>query len=200
MSSETTPTAAAPGATAIDGIIEDVDNQLPPLPNPLPTPHPEFVACMPPDEPKYRDFSVFLAGSIEMGKAINWQTHMTANLQHLPLTVLNPRRGRWDQNTIPLPSDQTFRTQVEWELSALEKASVICFFFDKNTKSPVTMLELGLWAHSGKVVVCCDKGFWKAGNIWLVCEREGIPIVGSFRELVPEITKMLKQKGMQIPN
>ncbi|KAF2185054.1 hypothetical protein K469DRAFT_708324 [Zopfia rhizophila CBS 207.26] len=183
----------------IDGDIPDIDNQLPFLPSPLPDPHSDFIYCTPPEAPTYRPFSVFLAGSIEMGKAINWQRHMSHYLQHLPLTVLNPRRGHWDQSAKPSPSDQTFRTQVEWELDALNKATVICFFFDKNTLSPVTLLELGLWAKSGKVVVCCPEGYWKGGNVRLVCEREGVPCVGSFGDLVPEIVKMLGEKGMEIP-
>lgn len=36
----------------------------------------------------------------------------------------------------------------------LEQVDVICFFFDVMIKSPVSLLELGLWAGSGKVVVC----------------------------------------------
>ena len=182
----------------IDQGNEDVDHQLPPLPTPLPVAHKDYIECNPPNDPTYREFSVFAAGSIEMGKAINWQTHLSKLLSTLPITLLNPRRGHWDPNAKPSPDDSTFRTQVEWELNALEKASVIAFFFDKNTLSPVSMLELGLWAHSGKVVVCCPEGFWKGGNIKMVCERKGIPCVGTFEEYVQEIRKMLKKQGLKI--
>lgn len=123
---------------------------------------------------------------------------MTTFLSPLPITVLNPRRGNWDPNSKPSPNDQTFRTQVEWELAALEQASVIAFFFDKNTLSPVSLLELGLWARSGKVVVCCPEGYWKGGNVRLVCEREGVPCVGSFGELVTEVEKMLREIGLKV--
>jgi hypothetical protein len=133
-----------------------------------------------------------------MGKAIQWQTHMATFLRHLPITVCNPRRGNWDPNITPKAKDEAFKHQVEWELAALEAASVICFFFDKNTMSPVTMLELGLWAHSGKVVVCCDEEFWKGGNVHIVCKRYGIPCVTRFEDLVPEIHTMLEKKGMHL--
>lgn len=182
----------------IDGYIEDKLHQLPPLPSPRPTPHPQFVHCTPPEAPIYRDYSVFLAGSIEMGKAIQWQQQMAVELSTLPITVNNPRRGHWDPDATKDAKDEAFATQVKWELSALEKADVICFFFDADTLSPVTMLELGLWAKSGKVIVCCDGKFWRAGNVHLVCERYGVPFVKTFAELVPAIKERLVEKGMKV--
>lgn len=146
----------------------------------------------------YREHSVFLAGSIEMGKAVQWQECMAAFLSTLPITVNNPRRGHWDPDATQEAKNEAFRHQVEWELSALEEADVICFFFDVKTKSPVTLLELGLWARSGKVVVCCGKQFWRAGNVQLVCKHYGILLVETFEELVPAIKDMLKEKGMNL--
>jgi hypothetical protein len=186
------------GAVDIDQDVPDTFNQLPRLPSPLPVEHKDFEHCMPPEQPIYRKFTVFTAGSIEMGAAVQWQKQMATLLSPLPITVCNPRRGHWDPNITPEAKDANFKAQVDWELGALEQADVICFFFDLNTKSPVTMLELGLWAASDKVVVCCDKRFWKQGNVDIVCERYGVPLVRSFAELVPEIEKMLRTKGMQL--
>lgn len=195
----TTPAAAATTTTVdIDGEVADTEDQLPPLPSPLPTPHPEFVHCMPPEPPTYRKFSVFTAGSIEMGKAVQWQKRMALELSPYPITVNNPRRGHWDPNATQEAKNDAFRHQVEWELSALEQADVICFFFDVRTLSPVTMVELGLWASSGKVIVCCGKKYWRAGNVHLVCERYNIPRVESFAELPTAVLQMLKDKGMKL--
>jgi hypothetical protein len=186
------------GAVDINKNILDEHHQLPPLPSPLPKVHKHFLHCMPPETPTYRKFTVFTAGSIEMGKAVQWQQHMVTFLSPLPITVCNPRRGIWDPNINPEAKDADFKIQVDWELGALEQADVICFFFDHTTMSPVTMLELGLWAASAKVVVCCDKRFWKQGNVDIVCERYGIPFVTTFADLVPEIEQMLKEKGMEL--
>jgi hypothetical protein len=192
------PSSNAAGTFNIDKPIDDKFGQLPALPSPLPPSHAEFKHVMPTDEVITEGHSVFLAGSIEMGEAIQWQQHMANFLHHLPLAVHNPRRGMWNNAVESQAKDKDFRAQVVWELSALESSSVICFFFDKNTRSPVTMMELGLWAHSGKVVVCCHHDFWKAGNVHLVCERYKIPYVESFAELVPLVKMMLKIKGMDI--
>lgn len=160
--------------------------------------HPDFKHCLPPNPPVLGNFSVFAAGSIEMGAAIQWQPLLANYLCNLPVTLLNPRRGTWDQSITPSAKTAAFRTQVEWELDALTRATVIVFFFDHATMSPVTMCELGLWAHSGKVVVCCDRRFWKSGNVELVCERYGVPIVGGFGELVSVAKAMLRVKGLEV--
>jgi len=39
---------------------------------------------------------IFLAGSIEMGKAIDWQTHITESLLDLECVIYNPRRVLWE--------------------------------------------------------------------------------------------------------
>jgi hypothetical protein len=182
----------------IDADVPDIHNQLPAYPNPLPHKNKAYAHCMPPEAPIYQEYSVFLAGSIEMGNAIQWQRQMAVHLQDLPISVYNPRRGQWDPKATQEAKNASFRHQVEWELDALQQAKVICFFFDHDTMSPVTMCELGLWAHSGKVVVCCNKKFWKGGNVHIVCERYGIPMVEEFTQLEPLIRAMLRQKGMML--
>lgn len=196
--SKSTEEPVKAGTVDIDQDVEDKFNQLPPLPSPLPKAHPEFVHCMPPNAPDYRKYSVFTAGSIEMGKAVQWQKQMVTRLSHLPITVNNPRRGHWDPNATQEAKNEEFRIQVEWELGALEQADVICFFFDVNTMSPVTMLELGIWAASGKIIVCCNKKFWRAGNVHIVCDRYNIPCVDTFAELPAAVEAMLKDKGMKL--
>lgn len=185
------------GLKNIDEDVPDDMNQLSGLPEPPSKPHPDFRHCMPPEDPVYRKFSLFTAGSIEMGAAVQWQKLLAQHLSDLPITVLNPRRGNWDPRDIPKADNKGFKDQVEWELDALQKATVICYFFDVTTRSPVTMLELGLWAASQKIIVCCDERFWRSGNIKLVCDRYDIPIVHSFKDLVPAVRNMLKEKGMK---
>ncbi|KAF2710310.1 hypothetical protein K504DRAFT_259157 [Pleomassaria siparia CBS 279.74] len=199
MTSESTPDKVA-AAIGLDANVEDIDNQLTSLPDTIKV-HDNFRACVPPNAPDYgnpeaddysKHASIFLAGSIEMGNAIQWQPHLTKLLSPLDITVCNPRRGTWGTGKTKEERDEQFSIQVEWELCALERVDVICFFFDKNTLSPVTMLELGLWAHSGKVVVCCDKDFWKAGNIHHVCNKYNVPFVKHYADLLPLIQQKLE--------
>src|SRR6187402_3077596 len=41
---------------------------------------------------------VFLAGSIDLGKSVDWQAELTLSLADCPGTLLNPRRSQWDEN------------------------------------------------------------------------------------------------------
>ncbi len=128
--------------------------------------------------------SVFLAGSIEQGSAEDWQTRIAEALQDLDITVINPRRDDWDA-TWPQTIDFTpFREQVEWELEAQEHADLIAFYFSPATRSPVSLLELGLAAGRRPAVVCCPEGFWRKGNIDILCARYDIPQVSTLDDLI----------------
>ena len=136
--------------------------------------------------------SVFLAGSIEMGQAEDWQSVVERSLADLPSVILNPRRDEWDATWAQSIRNPQFREQVEWELAAQERATVIAMYFAPPTKAPVTLLELGLFARSGKVIVCCPDGYWRKGNVEVVCARYGMPVVSSLPELADEVRARLK--------
>ena len=182
----------------LDSEVPDIYNQLIPAPSSALTLHPLFNHCKPPVSPRYNKFSLFVAGSIEMGAAVQWQERLASHLCDLPITICNPRRGHWDPNVDVKSKDKDFAEQVIWELEALHEATVICFFFDQDTLSPVTLLELGLWAHSKKIIVCCAEEYWRSGNVDLTCKRYKIPRVKSFKYLVPAIKEMLERKGMKL--
>jgi len=137
-------------------------------------------------------FSVFLAGSIEMGRAENWQQRVERLLMNVPGTIFNPRRDDWDDSWVQSIDNAQFREQVEWELEAQECADVIAMYFAPETLGPISLLELGLFAHSGKMIVCCSEGFWRKGNVDIVCHRYGVRRVGSLAELVAKIVHSSK--------
>lgn len=133
---------------------------------------------------------IFLAGSIEMGNAEDWQSKVTEYVQknHPEAHILNPRRDDWDSSWEQTIENEQFREQVEWELNALEDADVIVMYFDPNTKSPISLLELGLHANTGKsMVVCCPDGFWRKGNVEVVCNKYGILLVNTMEELIDSL-------------
>ncbi|WP_103866145.1 nucleoside 2-deoxyribosyltransferase domain-containing protein [Aquimarina sp. I32.4] len=137
-------------------------------------------------------FSVFLAGSIEGDKATKWQDIVIQNLTKEEIVILNPRRSSWDNSWKQEISNPTFKEQVTWELQALEQADMIIMYFDKTTKSPITLLELGLFAKSKKLTVCCPKGFWRKGNVDIVCEHYNIKQVDTIEELIDKVKEKLK--------
>jgi hypothetical protein len=136
---------------------------------------------------KDSDFSIFLAGSIEMGVAEDWQTRLTTAmaLGGIEIAIFNPRRDDWDSSWVQSIHDKQFNQQVTWEIDHLLKASLIVFYFDPNTKSPITLMELGLISGQFRdAVVCCPDGFWRKGNVEMICDRFNIPMVESLEELI----------------
>ena len=121
---------------------------------------------------------VFLAGSIEMGQAVDWQSQVTRALQEwaaeydeLTFTILNPRRDDWDSSWTQSIDNIQFREQVMWELKAMEDSDLVLMNFVPGTQSPITLLELGLRAQykgSGSSIICCPEGFWRKGNVDIV--------------------------------
>lgn len=141
------------------------------------------------------NFSIFLAGSIEMGKAIDWQKYVTEKLSDQNILILNPRRRDWDSSWEQKKENEKFFEQVTWELKAQEKCDVIVINFCENTMSPITLLELGLAAASraSKLIVHCPDGFWRKGNVDIVCARYDVKMVNSLDELISEVKIRFEQ-------
>ena len=78
----------------------------------------------------------------------------------------------WEQSI----DNKQFNEQVTWELKAQEDADIIIMNFCADTKSPITLLELGLFAKTGKVRVSCPDEFWRKGNVEMCCDRYNIPL------------------------
>lgn len=137
--------------------------------------------------------SVFLAGSIEMGKAEDWQVVVENELSEFDVTVFNPRRNDWDSSWKQAESSDQFNYQVNWELNRLEESSIILMYFSPETKSPISLLELGLYAESGKMIVCCPDTFWRKGNVDIVCTRSKIPVYETIEAAIGALKTKLRQ-------
>lgn len=133
--------------------------------------------------------SFFLAGSIEMGMATDWQTLVGNKFDSFDIIIWNPRRLSWDSSWEQSIDNPIFKEQVDWELDALNRAEAIFFHFEPQTKSPITLMELGLFAQSGKCLVHCPKGFWRKGNVDIVCHRYNIQQVNSIDQGVALLQK-----------
>jgi len=132
-----------------------------------------------------------------MGVAENWQARVEKGLSESGVIIFNPRRDDWDSSWVQAKDNPQFREQVEWELSAMEKANVIAMYFDPETKSPISLLELGLFGSTGKMIVCCPSGFWRKGNVDIVCERYHIKQVDSLDDLILRIGEITGAKASE---
>lgn len=136
---------------------------------------------------------VFMGGSIDMGGAPDWQAAMTRALSDMDVVILNPRRPDWNPEWKPEASEPEFRRQVEWELAALEASDVIVMYFAPGTQSPISLLEMGLFARSGKLIVLAPDGFWRKGNVDITAEAYGVRQVQTMEELTAAVREALSE-------
>lgn len=148
----------------------------------------------PPHPPQFRAGvpSLFLAGSIDMGRAEPWQKQVEMVLADEEVILLNPRRDDWDSSWVQSMHNADFRKQVEWELDCLEQADLILMYFVAGTQAPVTLLEMGLSARTGKVMTVCPPGYWRRGNVEMVCKRFNIPLYPDLESALLAIRARLK--------
>ena len=137
--------------------------------------------------------SVFLAGSIEMGAAEDWQSVIPNHFKSDDITFFNPRRDDWDSSWEQKETNDEFNKQVNWELNKLNVSDIIFMYFSPETKSPISLLELGLYAADDKMIVCCPDGFWRKGNVSIVCNRYNIPMFNSLEDAIGALKTKIRK-------
>lgn len=128
---------------------------------------------------------IFLAGTIDMGNSVDWQKETCNWFSTLPqgrYLLFNPRR---DKGLSGEMSD--FEHQVNWELEHLEKSDLIIMNILASSKSPITLLEMGLHMRSGKLHVICEPGFYRYDNVRITCQRYGVPLYHSMDEFLKSL-------------
>ena len=130
-----------------------------------------------------------------MGVADNWQTSVARDMTDYNVVLLNPRRDDWDSSWRQSIDDPQFNQQVTWELDGIDDSDIVIFYFDPNTKSPITLMELGIVANKqwGSVLVCCPDGFWRKGNVEMVCDRYGFPLINTYEEMMELLIARVKE-------
>jgi hypothetical protein len=117
-----------------------------------------------------------------------------------PILLLNPRRDDWDSSWVQdIEKNKEFKTQVDWEMTGIHTSDIIIINFEDDTKSPITLLELGFVAglktedEDLKVLVRCSPKFWKFGNVQYVCAAFGFEHVHTIDKLIDKYVKLLKE-------
>lgn len=126
--------------------------------------------------------TIFLAGTIDMGNSENWQAALveTFSSSEGRYILYNPRRDTFTST----PEEMEY--QVNWELDHLEKSQIIIMNILGSSNSPVTLLEMGLFMKSGKLLVACEPDYYRHANVLLTCARYNVPLYPSLQSLIQE--------------
>lgn len=133
--------------------------------------------------------TIFLGGTIDMGNSEDWQKTFKEHLQKSEnfkdVTLLNPRRDDWDSSWGQHKDNPQFREQVEWEFEAMRSADSRVFVFLPDSKSPVTIFELGLFIQK-PCIIYCPFEFYRSGNIHIICEKFNKPVYTDWDEFLKQ--------------
>lgn len=121
---------------------------------------------------------IFLAGSIDMGK-YNWQNEIGDKLEVKlkrngydgRVRLISPLREKWDNSIEQSIDNAVFNEQVNWELHQMTYADFVLFNFEPDSKSPITLLELGSCLGRYDVFVRCPKEFYRHGNVEITTKK-----------------------------
>ena len=124
---------------------------------------------------RFDNCSIFLAGTIDNGDSKNWQAEVIYGLikeyAKYDLTIYNPRRDRWNK----IASEEELMYQINWEQDKLNQSNIIVMVLLDDSKSPVSLMELGEFCQSEKLVVFCTESFYRYANVLNLCNRCWIP-------------------------
>ena len=149
-------------------------------------------------------FTLFLAGSIEMGAAENWQEKFVALitermkdvLEGWELVIYNPRRDDFDVSQEQSASNPYFAEQVNWELDNLYQSELHIFWFADDTLSPITLYEFGKHTNDGSFrmepLVGCGPRYKRRGNLEIIAQREYIHLYSTIEEMVEATAKLME--------
>ena len=121
--------------------------------------------------PNPDEISIFLAGSIEMGKANPWHNAVASQIArrtNQPIAFYNPRRT---EDFTPDMEEE----QIKWEQERLTSCDYIFMHIQGDTKSPISLLEFGEFIGTGKLFIDVPKDFYRYNNILLTAEQAGFP-------------------------
>ena len=147
--------------------------------------------------PKDNKFTIFLGGTIEIGNSIDWQKTLTESLKEFDVRILNPRRDDFDKSAEQSIKNPYFKDQVNWELDGLDRADIIVMNLLKDSLSPISMMEIGLYTKENKrMFICCPDGFWRKGNIEVIVDRyrysENLIIFNDYNNMVKKLKEVCK--------
>jgi hypothetical protein len=134
---------------------------------------------------------VFLAGTIDLGNSIDWQSYVTNKLVDTNYVFLNPRRDNWDNSWKQEEDNENLSIQVNWEIDMMDIADIIVMYIAPGSKSAITLFEYGKYIESGKIKLCCPKGFFRKGNIDIYAKRFNVEVFDTLDDLI----KNLKQNA-----
>ena len=141
---------------------------------------------------------IFLAGSIDQPEDNHWRKRaidfmrdswFNAKENNTSITVYSPRR---DDNTW-LPEYEN--EQATWDMSMLAMVDYIVLHLTGDTISPVSLLELGMFAGDPRLRLSVDDSYSRKQIVELYYTYYGNMVYSSWLDSITEISRPFLIKG-----
>ncbi|MEO6301620.1 MAG: nucleoside 2-deoxyribosyltransferase domain-containing protein, partial [Bacteroidia bacterium] len=124
-------------------------------------------------------------------------TMLEEALNKTDVTIFNPRRLDFDPKAKYKSDNPYMVQQIKWELSHLDKADIIVFYFDPNGEAPITLYEMGRVSRDvselkKKGLIYCPEGYWKKANVDVNGEYDFFNFAETEEELIEFLKQMIK--------
>jgi len=129
--------------------------------------------------------AIFLAGGIT--NCPDFQAEICGKLKNLPdsLIIFNPRRANF-----PIHDSSAAEAQIKWEFTMLRRATLISFWFPKETLCPIVLYELGAHSMTKKpLVIGVHPEYARFQDVAIQTSlvRPGLPIFNNLDDVVEGI-------------
>lgn len=145
--------------------------------------------------PIQKHFSVFLGGRFSSDQTNDFREVIEQKLSDSDGVILTASNQQDWVGSISEPcieGDNQFTRHVVWGFLAQEEADMVVLYFDSESNSPTTMLELGLAVqYPDKIIVFCSDDFEQKATVDIVCKYNRIKQVHSIDAVVDEIKSRL---------
>jgi hypothetical protein len=125
--------------------------------------------------------SIFLAGSMDTQLFHNWRKQVIDTYLG-DYNFFDPTNRNYEKlNFLDM------KLHIQWELDALEMSDKILLNFLPDALSPISLVELGLYVSSNKLIVVCPKEFYKSSYVHALCEKYNTPIFNEINSALTEL-------------
>ena len=113
--------------------------------------------------------SIFLAGSMDFNSESNWRKRVI-NEFNKDYNFFDPTITNHDTLT-----NSQMEKHIQWELAALELSDKVLLNFLSVSESPISLIELGMYVKTTKLIVVCPDKFYKSRYIKTLCATYATP-------------------------
>lgn len=76
------------------------------------------------------------------------------------------------------------KAHINWELEALYLSDKVLLNFLPNIASPISLIELGMYVKTAKLIIVCPEEFYKSRCIKTLCEKYKVPLFKTFKKAI----------------